>query len=633
MLQILRDKAQSIVIQAIVVIIALVFIFWGVGTNMMNKQEAAIVVNGEEISFQQFQQAYDRAYERMAQQFGGTIPKGLAESLNIREQVINQLTQQALLSQGGREMGLAVSGFEIQQEIESMVQFQENGAFDIDRYKTILASNRLSPSKFEQSLRVDLLSAKTVDSLSEFAQPPTEYEIEDLYNLEKETVSVSYVVITPESFLDEIEVNDADLGAWYQTAGENYKSEPMVKLTYLPFSYSDISEKITIEDSAIQDYYDQHLTEYQIPEKRHARHILLSASPDDSDQIHEEKRLKAEEILVKANNGDDFATLATLYSEGPSGPAGGDLGFFPQGSMVKPFDEAVFSMQEGEISDVVKTDFGYHIIKLEEIQRAHIRPLEEVKDEITTILKMEQAKPLAFQVATDVYEKIIGAGSLDAYLKQNPDTKVIETPFFSRSAPPAGMTADKTFLERAFVLKEKELSSIVETEEGYAIISATALKAPEVPELNAVKEKATADYKNEKAEEKARAAADQLISELSNGAVFEDLAQAASLTLKQSGPLTKGGTEQDTTFPPSLNQAIFRLSSSAPVPEEPGQVGRDFYVYQFLERKPPEIPMTEEDRKRYSEMLQQFKQQQVVDAWLQEQQAKAKIYVHPSLEK
>ena len=633
MLQILRDKAQSIVIQAIVVIIALVFIFWGVGTNLGNNQEAAIVVNDEEISFQQFQQAYDQAYSRIAQQFGGTIPKGLAESLNIRQQVITQLTQQALLRQGGSEMGLMISGHEIQKEIETMIQFQENGQFSLERYKTILASNRLSPTKFEKSMRYDLLSQKSITSLSNFALSPTDFEIEDLYNLEKETVSVSYVVVSPEAFIADINFTDAELEAWYQEAGNKYFTDPMIQLTYLPFSYNDIGDKITIEESDIQGYYDQHLPEYQIPEKRGAKHILFMASPEDSAEVHEAQKLKAIEILEQANGGEDFSALAIEHSEGPSGPNGGDLGLFGRGQMVKPFDDAVFSLNQGEISEVVQTDFGYHIILLEEIQEPKIRSLEEVTEEIVSTLKMEQAKPLAFQVANEAYEKIIGAGSLDAYLAANPDTAVITTEFFSQATPPSGMTTEPQFLERAFLLKENELSSIVETAGGYAIISATGIMAPEGPELVTIKEKVTGDFKTEKAGEAAREAAEKLISDLSEGnSSFDELAQTAGLELRQSGLLTKTGTAEDGSFPPSLVQSVFRLSANTPLPEEPGLVGTDYYVFKFVDRQLPESVISEDDRKRYKEMLLQFKQQQIVDGWLKNQQAAADIFVHKSLE-
>ena len=633
MLQILRNKAQSLVIQAVVVIIALVFIFWGVGTNMMNKQEAAIVVNGEEISFQQFQQAYDQSYALLAQQFGGTIPKGLAESLNIRQQVINQLTQQALLRQGGMKMGLMVSGYEIQKEIETMPQFQENGRFNLERYKTLLASNRLSPTKFEQSLRHDLLSQKSIDSLSNFAQSPTDFEIEDLYNLEKETVSVSYVVFSPDTFIDDIKISDADLASWYQENGNRYLTEPKIQLAYLPFAFKDIGDKITVDESAIKEYYDQHLPQYQLPEKRGARHILFKATPEDSTDVHEAQRLKAEEILTRARAGEDFSTLAKAYSEGPSGPDGGSLGLFSRGQMVKPFEDAVFSLQPGEISDVVKTDFGYHIILLEEIQDAKVRPLEEVREEIVSALKMEQARPLAFQLVNEAYENIIGAGSLAAYLSANPDAEVVETGFFSRTDPPAGMSADPQFLERAFLLKENELSSIVETSTGYAIISATAIMPPEVPELETIKEKASNDYRTEKAGEAARSAAEKFISEAKAGSEsFEERAQAAGLEVKNSGILTKSGTTENSPFPPSLIQAVFSLSAAAPLPEEPAAVENDYYVYSFIERKPPETPISEGDRERYTEMLRQFKQQQIVDGWLKNQQESADIFIHKSLQ-
>jgi peptidyl-prolyl cis-trans isomerase D len=407
----------------------------------------------------------------------------------------------------------------------------------------------------------------------------------------------------------------------------------MIQLTYLPFAYKDIGDKITIEDSDIQGYYDQHLPEYQIPEKRGAKHILFKASPEDSAEVHQAQKLKAADILEQAKGGEDFSALAKQYSEGPSGPNGGDLGLFSRGQMVKPFEDAVFSLQVGEISDVVQTDFGYHIILLEEIQDAKIRSLDEVRQEIVSALKMEQARPLAFQIANEAYEKIIGAGSLDAYLSANPDTNVINTEFFSQSTPPAGMTAEPQFLESAFLLKENELSSIVETAAGYAIISASAIKAPELPELAAIKENVTEDYKTEKAGEAAREAAEKLISDFKDGkSSFDELAQAAGLEVKQSGLLTKAGTAQDGDFPPSLIQSVFRLSANAPLPEEPELVGTDYYVYKFVERKPPESAISEDDRKRYSEMLLQFKQQQIIDGWVKNQQAVADIFVHKSLQ-
>jgi peptidyl-prolyl cis-trans isomerase D len=633
MLEFLRKRAQSFLIQAIVVIIALVFIFWGVGTNMMNRQEAAIVVDDEEISFQQFQQAYDQAYAGLAQQFGGTLPKGLAETLNIKQQVISQLTQEALLRQGGQEMGLAVSSSEIQNEIESMIQFQNNGRFDLERYRAILASNRLSPEKYEQSLTHDLLGNKTIGAIGAFAQATTDFEIDDLYNLERETVSVSFAVIAPDSFIDEVTVDDAELAAWYEANGDAYQTEKEVQLSYLPFLYSDIGSRITIEDEQISSYYDDHITEYQIPEKRHARHILLRATPEDPEEAHQKQLARAEEVLAKAQSGEDFASLAQQYSEGPTSAAGGDLGFFTRGQMVKPFDDAVFSMEPGQTSEVVKTDFGYHVIKLEEIQLGGVKSLDDARAEIIAQLQLEQARPLAFQMANEAYENIIGAGSLAAYLMQQPEAQLVETGFFKRSAPPSGVTADPAFLDTAFTLQEKELSSILETGDGYVILSATAIKEPEVPGLEAIRDEVEQDFRAQKAAEKAEEIAIMVISDARpDGSGFEEALAAKGLTLESSGKLIKNDPAPQSSFPPSLVPEVFRLSQSAPVSAQPGLVDNRYYVFRFDQRTPPETPLSEEDRARYQELLVQFKQQQILDAWLKNRQATADIRIHKSLE-
>lgn len=633
MLAFLRKRAQSLVIQAIVVIIALVFIFWGVGTNLMNKQEAAIVVNDEEISFQQFQQAYDQAYSRLAQQFGGTVPKGLAESLNIKQQVINQLIQEALLRQGGQEMGLMVSAREIQKEVEDMVQFQDTNGFSIERYKTILATNRLSPEKYEKSLSYQLLGTKTIDSIAAFSRSTSDFEIEELYNLEKETVSVSYVSVSPERYLAEISVDEEELKQWYLDNDEAYKTQKQVQLTYLPFTFSAIGAKITTEDDEITSYYDSHLTDYQIPEKRHARHILFRATPEDSEEIHQNQQQKAAEVLEKARGGEDFATLAQQYSEGPTAETGGDLGFFSRGQMVKEFDDTVFTLQENEISDLVKTDFGYHIIKLEEIQPGGVTSVEQARENIIASLQLEKAKPMALQLANSAYEEIIGAGSLEAYLSKTPDAVVVETDFFTRSAPPPGLSADPAFIDKAFMLKEKELSSLVETADGYVIISASAIKEPQTPELDEVRADVEKDFRAGKAVEQAQSVADQIIIDLNEQAAsFEQIAETQGLTLQDSGPLLKNDPNHQSGFPQSLVQDVFRLSASSPVAKQPGLVEQNFYVYRFKERQPPQTAMSDEDRQRYRELLLQFKQQRILDAWISNRQAQADIRIHSSLQ-
>jgi peptidyl-prolyl cis-trans isomerase D len=632
MLQILRKKAQSPLIQIIVVIIALVFIFWGVGTNSRNSNQAAISVNGEDISFQQYQQAYDRAYQQLSNQFGGNVPKGMVEAFGLKQQVINQLIQTALLRQGATAMGIVVSGDEIRTYIQSMVQFQENGAFSMDRYKAVLAANRMAPAKFEQSMRSDHLAEVASREISRFGSIATDFEIQDIYSQINEKIAVKYTRISPADYTGKVMVDDGTLNTWFETVKDKYKTEPRLKLNYLVFSYAEIGRKVTIDQAKVEEYYRNNLDSYKVPEQRHARHILFKAGEQDSDQVHQEKAAKAAEVLKLLQNGGKFSTLAKEYSEDTTKNAGGDLGFFPAGKMVPAFDEVVFAMQPGTISEVVKTPFGYHIIKLEGIKPAVTQTLAEVTSKITETLQNKEAENLAFQVANDAYEAIIGAGSLAKYAESNPNLNIHRTDFFTKKDAPADLKNDPEFFERTFELDKGELSSLIKGKSGYAILFAEDKKEPEVPLFAEVKTTLEKDYRKTKSEELAQAAAKDLLSVLRTGKPFDSAAQEKGLIVKESGLLSQNTPEEaKSDFPAPLLQKAFLLSASAPLPEQPGRAGEDFYVYSFVERQIPTMPENSDEMKKYRENLQRFKQQQLLSAWLRNLETNAKITKHPSL--
>lgn len=631
MLQILRKKAQSTFIQIIVVIIALVFIFWGVGANLGGDRQAALTVNDEKITFQEFQRAYDQAYQRLSDQFGGNVPKGLAETLGVKQQVIIQLIQTALLRQGAREMGLQVSAEEIQQLIAEMVQFQENGVFNIERYKAVLAANRLAPTKFEESMRFDRLSEVAAREIGNFASEVTDIEIQEVYSRQNEKVAVKYVKVSPDRFVDKVTIDDNALKAWFATVKENYQSEPRIKLKYLTFTYDKIGRKIAIDESKIEEYYQNNLEQFQAPEQRHARHILFEASENDPAERHREQAQKAEDILKLAKEGGDFSALAGEYSEGPSKESGGDLGFFSAGQMVPAFDTAVFTMQPGTVSEVIKTQFGYHIIKLEEIRPAATRPLEGVRAEITAILQRKEAENLAFQMANDAYEGIIGAGSLTKYAEANPDVAIEQTDFFAKSDAPADLQTDAQFLEKAFELNKGELSSLIKGQSGYAILFTEDIKDPEIPAFESVRDVLVKDYQKAQSGELAGIAAGELLKSLREGKELEKMTREMNLTVVESGFLDRSGQNDKSTFPSALLDEAFLLSASAPLPEEPGKVGDDIYVYTFLDRQIPTVPDNSEEIQIYREKMLQAKQQQLLSSWLRHQEKDAKITRHPNL--
>jgi len=633
MLQILRNKAQSTIIQGVVLVIALVFIFWGVGTNMMQSgRDAAILVNDQEISFQEFQQRYDQTINDYRRQFGDAISDEVLKGLGIKQQVINQLTQSALLRQGTQAMGIMVAPVEIQTTIQKMPHFQKDGAFNLEIYKALLTANRMTPHSFEASISEDLLTQKGLAAINSFAAAVSDTEINEAYQREQETVTINVVKVSPDLFLNTIVVDGKELADWFETEKNRYKGEQKIKVKYLPFLYKSAMAGIPISEEQTLARYEKEKSTYQIPEKRQARHILFKADKTSTAEQHAAQLKNAEDALAKARAGKDFSTLAKNLSEDTSKTRGGDLGAFAQGRMVKEFDDAVFSMQPGAISDIVKTAFGYHIIKLEKILPATTRSIEDVRADIISTLQSEQAQPATFQLANTAYEDIIAAGSLQAYADKHTDKSVVTTDFFSRSALPADLESDPKFVDTVFSLKQGELSSLIETPSGYFIVFTETIQEPTLPTLDAVKERVTQDYRLAKARKMAQETAQAFLTKVTSGADMAATAKEAKLTILKSGPLRKNNSAPDPALPASLVEQALRLGPKAPFPRAPLTVSEDHYILQFVERKVPDpATLSEAAKNEYKAGLLQQKQDRLLGAWLKHQEKDSTIVTSKNL--
>ncbi|HHO47744.1 MAG TPA: hypothetical protein ENN06_04725 [Desulfobacteraceae bacterium] len=629
MLNILRKKAQSIVIQAVVLIIAIVFIFWGVGTNIGGKRNMLATVNGVEIPYQDYQRNYDNAVENLRVQFGGSIPQGLLEGLDLNRQVLNQLIQAEILRQGGRKMGITVSKLATQEEIMDMEVFQTDGQFDLARYREILSQNRMTPTVFEAGLQNDLLASRVTEAIRSFALV-TDNQVETVAAYVGEEVKLAYAALRGEDVADRVRIEEAELAAWYDERKNDYLSEPKIRLQYLFFSYDDDLGQLTVDDEAVRAYYEENIDTYSVPERRRARHILLRVSEVDDAGVRTARKKKAEEILELAREGDDFAELARQYSEDPSAANGGDLGFFSRGAMVEPFDDAVFRMQPGDISEVVETVFGFHIIKLEEVSRAGVRSLDEVRDEIADRLKQKEVRGATFKRASQAYEDIIRAGSLANYTAGGEGEPVAQTDYFSRNDPPGPPVSDPRFLQGAFRLKKGELSSLVETGGGYAILFVDDVQEPQVPELEAVREQVEADFRRARSLELAREEAEKLLNEARDK---KSLAAAlpAEIEIKESGYIRHADPASAGEVPAQVVQEAFELPGGEKLPQQPAAVGDAFYLYELVEKRQGDRSMDESERAMLREQLLTSVENELMTGWLTFMESKADIWVNEQL--
>ncbi|MDR9501494.1 MAG: SurA N-terminal domain-containing protein [Desulfurivibrionaceae bacterium] len=624
MLDYLRKKTKSPLLQGLIVIIILVFIFWGTNMGGGDKRDAVATVNGEAVTLSEYSREYSRMIDTLREQFGGTLPENIVESLGIKQQVLQRLIQQTLLIQGAREMGLHASNWEIQEAISQQPYFQVEGTFSHDRYTQILAQNKLTPKQYEAGLRLEILSQKASQGVSGLTTV-TDWEINQRFAFNNNQLKVAFASFAASDFRQDVQVTDAQLQAYFQQHQEEYKSAPQVKIKYLAFPVAQAMEELTISDAEIKAYYQQNIATYQKPEKRTARHILLKTDGTND----EAQKAKAEEVLEKIKAGESFSALARAISEDPgSADQGGELGTVSRGQMVPAFEEAVFNLDKKEVSELIKTRFGYHIIEVTDISPAEITPLAEVEESIRRTLKQQQAKNKAFADAGAAYEKIFQAGSIAAYSQQEGIT-LQSAGFFSQSNPPAELAGKPRLLDQAFNLEEGELSALIEEADGYYILFIDDVLEPAVPELQTVKEELIADFKFAKSRELAQAAATEILAACQEASTFKQAVTEAGARF-QTTPWFSRNAPDRSTLPAAISSTALTLSASHPCPATIGTDNSTFYAYRFLEKR-TNPSASEADKEEFKASLLQEKQVATLESWLTHMMATSEITTNPKL--
>ena len=628
MLHIFRRHAQSLVIQGVVVIIAIVFVFWGFGASLKGDQRSAITVNSEGIGFEEYQRAYERLHEDVAARFGGNLTKEMADSLHLKEQVIGRLVQSALLRQGAKGIGLEVSGKEIQDTIAAMPQFQDGGHFSLEKYKALLAANRLTANKFENNLRHDLLREKAAREVGDFASRVSDREVEDIFQYSNQRVALSLLRFRPAAYRNQIKVDDKALAAWYEGEKDGFKTSPEVKIRYLAYRYADLAPTIAIGDERIRQYYDEHADEFTHPEMRRPRILFLKADAASMPA----KMKEAEALRARAVAGEDFAVLAHRYSEHESKTGGGDIGFLPKLNTTgadNPMEKLLFSLKPGDIGPAVSVQDGVLLIQLVEIKEARRDPFAEVKEKIAGQLRQKEAESLAFKRANDAYEGIIGAGSIQAYLEKHADEHLQTTGFFREDQPPAGLSKDPAFLRKVFALGAGELSSLLKAPDGCFIVFADEKKASVVPDLATVRPQAEKKYIEDKAKEMAAQKAKEALAALRGGKSMAEVAKAANLSVESLPPVSR--REWPQALPPEMMKTVFALSDKSPYPAAPVAAGDEQLVYMFKERQSADAAGHEAELAQLRQSLMQFKRGQLLEAFLDQERLGAKIHQNPNL--
>jgi peptidyl-prolyl cis-trans isomerase D len=558
MLQSIRDRTQNWIAWVVVGMIIVPFALWGIHEYIGDTDKGtAAVVNGADISLMQYEQmSRDQLQQLRASMSGKNADLSKFEA-KIKENVLNQLIQHELLFQTAAHLRMQISNDILSKYIQSIPAFHDQGKFSPARYEQLLKAQGMSPAHFEQELRRDLLLAQMETGITESAVV-TPQEKQRFTQWDKQQRLISYIPISAQALAEKFNITDEEVQTHYQTNQKDYFSAEKVSVNYVMLTPENIEKTVNdpIEESTIQQYYQDHLKKFVVPPEWHAAHILVNKDEENAET-------KAQGIAKRAQAGEDFGALAKEFSKDPgSAEKGGDLGFFKAGMMVKPFEEAVKQLQPNQISEVVKSDFGFHIIKLFETKPEQTKTLDMVKEEIIAAIRKEQAE-------TKFYAQAEQLGNL-AYEKPDSLEPIVQalglplqtTELFSRDAKLDAPLNNPKFMQAAFseaVIKDNQNSEIVDVGKHKSVVlHLKAHEAPQLQPLDSAKEKIVTRLKKEKAQKAAEALSKQILEALKNPEELQKLLAQENL---QWSPKTWIERNDSKLKQPALVQAAFKMGS------------------------------------------------------------------------
>lgn len=398
-------------VQIVLLLIILPFAFFGVDSyRHSGDSDAPATVNGAKITKQEFETALRQQQDKMRQMLGANYDPAMFEKTEMKQAVLDNLVAQRLLIERAKSAGLTVTDEQIAQVVSGIDAFKEGGKFDKARYASALASQNMTPMMFEARVKDELTGQQLRDAYTQNGYASNTVS-DNIITINEQQRVVSIAQVSLQSYLPQAKVDDAEIKSYFDKNQKEFEMPEQVKVEYVRFSVKDLMAKADVKAEDARKYYDEHQSEFATPEQRQASHILLTVAATAPQPEQDAVKARAEQLLGQVKQDPaKFAELAKLNSQDPgSAMNGGDLGLFGRGMMVKPFDEAVFSLKPGEISGLVKSDFGYHIIKLTAIKATHAAPFNEVQQSILAKLRQQKAADsfaeLADKFSNTVYEQ------------------------------------------------------------------------------------------------------------------------------------------------------------------------------------------------------------------------------------
>lgn len=581
-------------------------------------------VEGRQITVGDFQRVYAAQLNAYRSAYGGNVNEQLLRQMGIDRQIVQQLVdEQAALAEADR-LGIEAGDAEVRERILKIPAFNENGVFiGEQRYRALLAAQRppMSHTEFEDGIRRAIVLEKLQSAVTDWIAV-TDAEADADYRRRNEKAKIELVMVPSVSLREGITASDAEVAAHFEKHKEAFRVGEKRKVRFAVVDVAAIRQRVTVPAVDVERYYNTNIDQFSTPAEMRASHILLKTEGKDLAAV----RAAAEKVLAEVKAGGDFAALAKKYSEDEaSKDRGGDLDFFGRGRMVPAFEEAAFALEPGQVSELVSTEFGFHIIKATDRREGAQRPLDEVREQITEQLKWERAQEQARALAERLGNEVKNPGDLDKAAAAN-GLEVKESNFFERTEAITGLGPSPEIAAEAFDLEVGEVSEPLPSAQGYVIIGVTDKQDAHLPTLDEAKDKVREAVVSAKATEAARQKAAAVAAALKGNADMAAVAKANGLEVRTSELVARGAAWPDAGLSAAVDQAAFSLPVGTA--SEPIVTDRGVVVVKVVERSTPTDADVAASRAGVREQLLRERKNRFFSAYMTKAKQRMKIDIN-----
>jgi peptidyl-prolyl cis-trans isomerase D len=629
LLSLMRKHAQSWIIKFMIALIAVVFIFYFGYSFHSDERLKVAEINGEPISRVQYERAYRNIVSNYQNQYKSMWSDNLIEVFDLKNKALEALIEQKILIQEAERLGLMVTKNEIREKILNNPNFFMDGRFNESRYRSVLSSYfHISPEAYEEDLSKNLLHQKLVQFLTTFLVP-SDQDILDHYRYINEKIKLSFVKFSPDEYKSSVEKDKESVKAFFEERKENYRKPEKIKIGYIEISPKQFKDKVELDEDLLTGYYESNISIFTQEKQVKASHILFKVADDASPEDQKKVEEKAASVLEKAKKGEDFAELAKQFSDDTTKSKGGDLGYYTESQMLKDFKDkefadAVFSLNKGAISDLVKTDYGYNIIKVEDIRDESVKPYPEVREQIENTMRQNSSMDMAKSRALDLIDQMPYEIDLKEYASDH-GVPYSSTDFFSESELIPVIRGNSKLKETLFAFQKGDITEVVDLNDSYFIIQVIDKKDSYLPELDEVYVSAEVDFIDHMALESAKAEAEKYLQALKEDGKWEELAKEKNKAVESTDFFARRGTPRKIGAVSGLQEAVFKLNADNLFPDRIFDNNKGAIVVKWEAKQDIDQEKYKEEKERYTESVTQMKQSEVFSDWIEKMKAKSDI--------